>query len=600
VGNPLLIMWRQIFVDPQDGEKADRQVSLPETHEQVATGILLVLQRMRIPVIVLIVIFAVSVLGLSLAPGEDFQGRPARMGLFDSFYFMSFTATTIGFGEIPYPFTTAQRMWVTFSIFLSVIGWAYAVGSLLALMQNRAFRQALARRHFARKLRNMREPFLLLIGYGNASKRVARSLDEMDRRFVVVDGDEDRVAEVDLASYRADTPALLGDVTDTARIVLAGLGYDRCEGVIALAGDEQANLDVAMTTALLRPDLRVIARSNSREVTERMRAFGAPDVVDPLDRFGDHLRILLRSPAAYQLMMWLTSAPRSPLPARRAPLPQGRWVVCGPQHICRELSADLRAEGLEVTAVTEVEPGRGADADQVDTPALDSADIEHAAAVVAASKNDTTNLWLVERTRRTNADAYLVAMQNREVNSPLFTAVGVDFGMIPAEVVEHEVLARLANPLLMQFLSQVPHQDDGWASEMVERLVDRSGTLKPDLWRIQLTAEEAPALTGPLAAGELRLGDVMRSPNDRQRSVDAVPLILLRDGDSVLAPRDEQQLQLDDELLIAGRPSAWSALVATLTYDVTAAYVVDGRIVPSGWMWRRLSRGDARHEDVRQ
>ena len=53
---------------------------------------------------------------------------------------MSYTATTIGFGEIPYPFTYNQRMWVTISIYLTVIGWAYAIGSLLALLQDRAFR----------------------------------------------------------------------------------------------------------------------------------------------------------------------------------------------------------------------------------------------------------------------------------------------------------------------------------------------------------------------------------------------------------------------------------------------------------------------------
>ena len=96
------------------------------------------------PLIVLIVIFAVSVLGLTVIPGQDAAGRPVRMGFFDAFYIMSYTASTIGFGEIPYPFTYNQRMWVTISIYLTVIGWAYAIGSLLALLQDRAFRSALA------------------------------------------------------------------------------------------------------------------------------------------------------------------------------------------------------------------------------------------------------------------------------------------------------------------------------------------------------------------------------------------------------------------------------------------------------------------------
>jgi voltage-gated potassium channel Kch len=218
---------------------------------------------MRIPLIVLIVIFAVSVLGLSLMPGQDDQGRPDRMGLFDAFYFMSYTATTIGFGELPEEFTAAQRMWVTLAIFLSVIGWAYAIGSLLSLMQDRGFRQALARRSFTQSVRRMHEPFLLLVGYGNASKMLARSLDDMGRRFVVIDIDDTRVSSVELDSYRADAPALQGDARDTGLLTLAGLGHGTCEGVVALAGDDETNLDVAMTTALLRPDLPVKARMRS-------------------------------------------------------------------------------------------------------------------------------------------------------------------------------------------------------------------------------------------------------------------------------------------------------------------------------------------------
>ena len=56
-------------------------------------------------------------------------------------------------------------------------------------------------------------------------------------------------------------------------MTLAGLGHPSCEGVVALTGDDETNLDVAMTTALLRPELPVIARTSSREVAERMRAF---------------------------------------------------------------------------------------------------------------------------------------------------------------------------------------------------------------------------------------------------------------------------------------------------------------------------------------
>ena len=79
---------------------------------QVSATVFLILRRMRAPLITLIIIFTLSVFGLTLIPGQDANGQAYRMGFFDAFYFMSYTATTIGFGEIPYAFTYGQRMWV--------------------------------------------------------------------------------------------------------------------------------------------------------------------------------------------------------------------------------------------------------------------------------------------------------------------------------------------------------------------------------------------------------------------------------------------------------------------------------------------------------
>ena len=156
------------------------------------------MRRMRAPLITLIVIFSISVVGLTLIPGVDPNGHPARISLFESFYFMSYTATTIGFGELPWPFTPEQRLWVTFSIYLSVVGWAYAIGSLLTLLQDRSFRQALALRRFARKVARLREPFLLLAGYGRAGELLAKAFDALGQQLVVIDASSDRVDALDL------------------------------------------------------------------------------------------------------------------------------------------------------------------------------------------------------------------------------------------------------------------------------------------------------------------------------------------------------------------------------------------------------------------
>ena len=89
-----------------------------------STVFFLALQRLRAPLIALITVFATGMAGLVAIPGVDAAGQAWHMTFAQALYFMTYTATTIGFGEIPHAFTDTQRLWVTAMIFLSVLGWA--------------------------------------------------------------------------------------------------------------------------------------------------------------------------------------------------------------------------------------------------------------------------------------------------------------------------------------------------------------------------------------------------------------------------------------------------------------------------------------------
>ena len=119
----------------------------------------LLLQRMRLPLIVVILAYATSITGLVLIPGMDDQGNPWQMSIFHAFYFVSFMGSTIGFGEIPYPFTDPQRIWTTVAMYLTVISWLYAIGSLFAVLQDPAFKRVLAYATFTRSVRKIKESF---------------------------------------------------------------------------------------------------------------------------------------------------------------------------------------------------------------------------------------------------------------------------------------------------------------------------------------------------------------------------------------------------------------------------------------------------------
>jgi Trk K+ transport system NAD-binding subunit len=604
--NLLLAWWRRAVEADLPGAgpgaapgRVRRRIVFSST-AQATAAIFLVLRRMRSPLIVLILIFAVTVLGLTLVPGVDAAGRPARLGFFDAFYFMSYTATTIGFGELPNAFTDAQRMWVTLSIYLTVIGWAYAIGTLLSLLQDRSFRSALALQRFNRNVKRLREPFLLIAGYGRTGELLGKAFDELGRRFVVVDVDEDRIESLDIDAYHADIPGLVADAADPAHLGVAGMSHAYCEGVLALTNDDDVNLAVAMSAALLRPELPVIARTVSPAIEDRMHAFGTPTVVNPFDRFGDHLRLAMRAPASYQLLTWLESGPGTELPDRGVPPAHGRWVVCGYGRFGRKLVSDLRADGVEVVAIdqqrhTVEDPDDGPAppmvvGDASEPTVMQKAHVENAVGFVAGTDDDTTNLSLIAAARRRNPHLYVVARQNKAMNAPLFAAMEVDVLLVPSEVIAHEAYTQLSTPLLWRFVREMPRMGDDWARTMLSRLTTHCGHRLQGLWKIRLTAAEAPGIHHRLAAGEIVLGDLLRDPDDRSRQLDVVPLLLRRGEDAVLGPSADTMLQPDDEVLFAGQSGARRALETTLVVEAAGTYVVTGVTVPASWIWRQLSR----------
>jgi voltage-gated potassium channel len=221
---------------------------------------------------------------------------------------------------------------------------------------------------------------------------------------------------------------------------------------------------------------------------------------------------------------------------------------------------------------------------------LSRAGIEDAVAFIAGTDNDTTNLSLLAAARRLNPALFLAARQNARVNAPLFTAMHVDALLIPAEVVAHEVYAQLSTPLLWRFVQDMPAKGDAWAADVVARLQGHCGSNLQSLWRLQLIEDEAPALLGWLRSGEARIGDLLRDPDDRDRELPAVCLLVIRGDEAMLLPEKDFVVQLGDALLFAGDAAARRSLIITTLLDAAAEYVFYDRHIPSSWVWRQFTR----------
>jgi len=559
--------------------------------------IFLVLRRMRAPLAALITIFAVSVLGLTIVPGVDAQGEPARMSFFHAFYFISYTATTIGFGEVPTTFTEAQRMWVLVCIYLSVVGWAYTLGSLFALLQDKTFQDALRTERFAREVRRLSEPFYLVCGYGETGRLVTRALDHMGMRVVALEMDPAKAAELDLHGLYADVPTLVADAGQPEALRIAGLEKPQCKGIMALTNNDETNLAIAITARLLAPGLPALCRCQTTEVAANMASFGTRHIINPFEKFGEYLALALHSPSAFHLLEWLTGIAGNEVKPHRDP-PRGHWVLCGYGDFGRLLARALDEEGMRVTLIDREPPPDGTRyrwvrGDGTGAPALLEADIRGACGVVACTGNDVNNLSICVTARELNPGVFVVVRQNHFGNNPLFEAFESDASVVPSRIIAHECLAILTTPLLAPFLTRLKASREDWAAALLKRLTERFGWRVPLVWSVRVNAREAPALFSLLmpAGPEVTLEALLRDHGRRDQALECEVLYISRDdGSNTLLPAGNYAVRPGDELLLVGRRPARSHLALTLENPNTLDYVLTGNDAPGGWIWQQLAR----------
>ena len=121
-------------------------------------------------------------------------------------------------------------MWSIVSLYSGVLAWLYAVGSIVQLLQNPHFRQAVAERRFAKKVARIREPFVIICGFGNTGSLLTRGLSDAGMTAVIVDSDADRIMALGLRDYRMTVPGMCADARIPAVLIEAGLLRSNCKG----------------------------------------------------------------------------------------------------------------------------------------------------------------------------------------------------------------------------------------------------------------------------------------------------------------------------------------------------------------------------------
>jgi voltage-gated potassium channel len=131
------------------------------------------------------------------------------------------------------------------------------------------------KRRMQQQLDRVRDHFIIC-GYGRMGQAIGDYLHARQRRFVVIDTDEERIQKV------RELPGALfitGDATDDELLRRAGI--DRARALATVLPTDADNVYVVLSARLLNEKLQIIARAGDEKAVDKMQRAGATRVVSP-------------------------------------------------------------------------------------------------------------------------------------------------------------------------------------------------------------------------------------------------------------------------------------------------------------------------------
>ena len=546
----------------------------------------IIIRRLRIPLIIIIVTFAISILGMMMIPGQDDQGNVYYLNFFDAFYFVSYMASTIGFGESPYAFTYPQKLWVSFSIYLTVIGWFYGIGTVVALIQDKVLAEEIARSKFIKSVEKLEEPFILIFGYNNVTKNLIQRLSKIPKRMVVIDKNQAKIDALNLENYHPYIPAFHGDLTDVEVLEMAGIRSPMCKYAIIVFENEYKNTQIAMICKHLNKNVSLIVRSNTVHNSEYLYNIGIDHIENPFKVISNRLYLALTAPSLWMLEMWIHGHPLQI--EEKEKIPKGKFVIFGYGRMGTALENGLQKAGVEYVFIdaseffTTDKKIEKIFSEEKMEESLVEAGIENSSVIIAATRNDMVNLAVIMLARKYNPDIYTIARENSLADLSVFNAADIDRNYVLEKIIADKTYNYLAMPLANAFIKLISKRDEAWGRVIVNRIIMKMG-INPHLCEMSVTQKQACALYDELGKGtKVSLGVLKRSREDYHKQNKLIFLLIKRNDEYFLLPDDEFLVKRCDEMLIVCHKESEVDLAYILNNYYELFYVLNGREKVSG------------------
>jgi voltage-gated potassium channel len=187
------------------------------------------------------------------------------------------TITTLG--SIPDPHSSGARV---LKVLLELFGIGtlfYGLATVAEFFVSGQFSGLLEERRTEKMIDSFSDHYIIC-GFGRVGRQVARDLQRVGARFVVIDSNPDhREDAADLQIPYIENQASQDEVLQEG-------GIRRARGVIACVDSDAENIFIALTARELRDDIFIIARASAEDSEKKLLRAGADRVISPYKTSG--------------------------------------------------------------------------------------------------------------------------------------------------------------------------------------------------------------------------------------------------------------------------------------------------------------------------
>ena len=206
----------------------------------------------------------------------SYEGQTEYVNLYDAFYWVISTLTTVGYGDI----TVSSHIGKMYSIFVQLTGIPLVFGILFTLVII-PWMEKKIQSNVPTKVSKKLTDHIIICGYNRLIETLIEELKENDIPYVLIEDEPELVMEL----LKRNVNTICGPVNEEETLENANINESRF--LITNKSDEM-NANIVLTARNVS-DLNIIAIVEDRSNKKYLKYAGATSVVSPKEMFGRYI-----------------------------------------------------------------------------------------------------------------------------------------------------------------------------------------------------------------------------------------------------------------------------------------------------------------------